>query len=320
MIITEELINSFIEFWKNQWLKDKTLYTYRYNFMAFYHWLKANKGDKLEDIDKLTIEEYKAFLFSLWGSKYGRYWIQEHLSSWTINQKLVVIKKFLEFTNYVYDLGLDSDKVRLNRVKYRTWDYFTEDEIKEIIKAIQHTEKYKINQLRLKLIIAICFVSWARLNEMRQIRIQDIYNWKCKILWKWDKERWIFFNQDCINILNEYIEEQKKDIPWLQKKLTRKNDYAVCSHGYENFWEMIWKQAITEMFKKLNKFLKRTKTITCHTLRHSFATKMVDSGTNVFYLKELMGHEKINTTAWYYHRNRNILATEQNKVFAEFSI
>ena len=320
MIITTELINSFIEFRKNQWLKDKTLYTYRYNFMAFYHWIKENKGDRIEDIDKLSIEDYKAHLFALSGSKNSRYWLQEHLYSGTINQKLVVIKKFLEYTNYVFDLGIDSNKVRLNKVKYKTGDYFTEDEIKEIINAIQYTEKYKINQLRLKLLITICYVSWARLNEMRQVRIQDIYNWKCKILWKWDKERWIFFNQECINVLNEYITEQQKEIPRLKQKIKRINDYAVCSHWYENFWEMIWKQAITEMFKRLNNHLKRDKTITCHTLRHSFATKMVDSGTNVFYLKELMWHEKINTTAGYYHRNRNILSKEQNKVFAEFSI
>lgn len=43
MIITEELINSFIDYKKNEGLKEKTIKQYRGNFMAFYHWLKENK-------------------------------------------------------------------------------------------------------------------------------------------------------------------------------------------------------------------------------------------------------------------------------------
>ena len=65
MIINEQLINSFIDYKKNEGLKEKTIKQYRGNFMAFYHWLCENKGNTVECIDKLTIEEYKRFLFSL---------------------------------------------------------------------------------------------------------------------------------------------------------------------------------------------------------------------------------------------------------------
>jgi integrase len=66
-------------------------------------------------------------------------------------------------------------KIRLNKVKYTRGDYFEEEEIKEIIEAVNKTEKYRINQLRLKLIILLCYVSGARLNELRQITIQNVY-------------------------------------------------------------------------------------------------------------------------------------------------
>jgi site-specific recombinase XerD len=75
--------------------------------VAFDRWLKENKKYTVEQIDKYSIEQYKAYLFSLGASKYSRYKNTENLSSGTINQKLVVIKKFLEFTNYVYDTGID---------------------------------------------------------------------------------------------------------------------------------------------------------------------------------------------------------------------
>lgn len=320
MRIDNNLINSFLSFYKNEWYKEKTLYRYRYDFMAFFHWLCENKTDTIEAIDKLTIEEYKWYLFSLWGSKKSRYWLQEKLCSWTINQKLVIIKKFLEFTNYVFDLWLDYTKVRLNKVKYKTWDYFTKEEISQILELVNQTEKYRINQLRLKLIIVVCFVSWARLNEMRQITIQWIMNWKQKIIWKWDKERYLFFNDDCKKLLMEYLEEQNKPIPRIGQTLKRHTDYAIIWHWYENFWNQIGKQTITEMFKKLNQISLFNKHITLHTLRHSFATYMVDNWTNVFHLKELMGHEKVNTTAWYYHKNWNILHKEQSKAFSELCL
>jgi integrase/recombinase XerD len=296
------------------------LYRYRYDFMAFFRYLKENKKDTVEWVDKLTIEGYKQFLFSLWPSKYGRYKDTKWLASWTINQKLVVIKKFLEFTRYCYDIGMSPDNVRLNKAKYKRWDYFEKWEIKEILDAVDHTEKYRINQLRLKLIIMVCYVSWTRLNEMRQITIEGIREGKQKILWKWDKYRWVFFNDKCRLLLEEYLKEQDKPLPRIWKTVKRKTNYAIIGHWYNTFGNQIGKQAICEMFKKLDKYLskneKRDKHITCHTLRHSFATTCVNNWINAFYLKELMGHEKLNTTAVYYHENRTLLQEEQNRIFA----
>jgi integrase len=61
-------------------------------------------------------------------------------------------------------------------------DYFTEDEIKKILEAIEHTEKYRINQLRLKLLILTCYVSGLRLSEVQQITIDDIKNLRTRII------------------------------------------------------------------------------------------------------------------------------------------
>jgi site-specific recombinase XerD len=117
-------------------------------------------------------------------------------------------------------------------------------------------------------------------------------------------------------LLDEYLKEQDKPLPWIWKTGKRKTNYAIIGHWYNNFGSMIWKQAICEMFKRLDNYLKRDKHITCHTLRHSFATTCVNNWINAFYLKELMGHEKLNTTAVYYHENRTLLQEEQNRIFA----
>ena len=320
MIITEELINNFLEYKRNEWLKEKTIKSFRYDFMAFYRWLKENKKHTVEDIDKLTIEEYKSFLFSLWGSKYSRYSNTKWLSWITINQKLCCIKHFLEYCNYVYDVWLDPNKIKMVKAKSNRMDYFTEEEIKLILEAVDHTEKYRINQLRLKLLILVCYVSWLRLNEVRQIKIKDIRNLNTNIIWKWDKKRKVFFTNECIRILNEYLEEQNKPLPRIWKIAKRTTDYAIIGHHYRKFWTMLCRQTIQLMFDKLNNYLKRTKHITLHTLRHSFATTLLRNWVNLSDIQNLMGHSKLSTTATYLHEDWNILHLEQQKVFNHFMI
>lgn len=319
MKIDVELINKFLWFYKNQWTKERTLDWYRYDFMAFYRYLKENKKDTVEQIDKLTIEDYKQVLFSFWGSKYSRYKDIDNLTSATIYKKLIVIKKFLGFTTYVYDIWLDPSKVRLNKLRNRKGDYLEVDEVKKVFEAIDKVEKFRLNRLRDKLLIILCFVSWARCEEMRQITIDWVREGKQKIVWKWSKERWIFFNQQCKDLLEEYLVELWKPLPNCWKIGIRKNNkrLAVISHFYKYFGNPICKQTIYLLFKKLNKYCKfEGKHITLHSLRHSFATKMANEGTNPFQLKEMMWHQNINTTAWYYHGNVSMMRSQQWKVFS----
>ena len=320
MIITEELINNFLEYKRNEWLKEKTIKSFRYDFMAFYRWLCENKKHTVEDIDKLTIEEYKQLLFSFPPSKYSRYKDTKWLSSQTINQKLTCIKHFLEFCNYVYDLWMNYQNVKMIKSRTRRMDYFTEEEIREILLTVDKTEKYRINQLRLKLLILVCYVSWMRMSEVMQVKIQDIRNLKTKIMWKGDKERQVFFTNECIRILNEYLEEQKKPLPRIWKVATRTTDYAIIGHHFKNFWSKLCRQTIQLAFDRLNDYLKRTKHISLHTLRHSFATTLLRKWTNLSDIQYLMGHSKLQTTATYLHENWSLLYSEQQQVFNNFMI
>ena len=65
MEINEALINNFLSYLKNEGKKEKTIYTNRYNFMAFYHWLKENKKDTVEQVDKLNTSYFHYQLVSM---------------------------------------------------------------------------------------------------------------------------------------------------------------------------------------------------------------------------------------------------------------
>lgn len=322
MIINEDLINNFIQIQTNRGLKEKTIKRFRSDFMAFYRWLGENKEQTVEAIDKLTIENYKSFLKSKAPSKYGRYKKAEWISNVTINEKLIAIKHFLRFTREFYDIGLEPDKIKNLPEKSERMDYFTEEEVKEILKAVEKTEPYKINQLRLKLLITMCFCSWLRLSESQQITVEDILKWEAKIIWKGDKVRFVYFSPECVKLQMEYLEEQKKPLPriWKPAKNYKEKHYAIIGHHIRNFGTPICKQTIQLAFEKLNGYLKRTKHITLHTLRHSFATNLMDKWANLSTIQDLMGHAKLSTTATYLHNNWENLKKEQQRVFSSFTL
>lgn len=288
--------------------------------MAFYRWLCENKQPTIEAIDKISIEEYKQYLFSLPASKYSKYKDRESLSSGTINQKLVAVKSFLKYINYVYEIWLDANKIKMNKVRYQRCDFFEENEIQEIVKAVDTVEKFEINKKRLKLLIMIAYTSWLRLNEIRNLTIEQVMQWKAKITWKGDKDRRAYFTENTQKLLCEYIELRKQPIERTWKIGGDSFEFALIGHNQETFWNKIGKQAICEAFKKLNDFLGRSKHITCHTLRHSFATKLVNSGVNLTSIQNLMGHSKLSTTAIYIHENWSNLKNIQDDTFKNFAI
>jgi integrase/recombinase XerD len=83
---------------------------------------------------------------------------------------------------------------------------------------------------------------------------------------------------------------------------------------------MLCRQTIQLMFDKLNDYLKWTKHITLHTLRHSFATTLLRNWVNLSDIQNLMGHSKLSTTATYLHEDWNILQKRQQMTFSNFVI
>jgi site-specific recombinase XerD len=116
-------------------------------------------------------------------------------------------------------------------------------------------------------------------------------------------------------LLENYLEEREKPIPRTWKKEDY-SDFVFISHnsGYD-YWKPIKKNTVCEKIKKYSDSLDIWKRITVHSLRHSYATRLLESWLNVREIQELMGHKYIQTTEWYIHLLKWNLQKKVNQIF-----
>ncbi len=171
------------------------------------------------------------------------------------------------------------------------------DEIDKII-SCAFSKKFG---LRNQTIIEIMYSCGLRVSEVTEMKISNIFfdESLIKILGKGNKERFIPLSRTAKKLLYNYItynrknfsqDKQSIDIVFLNnrgKKLTRVMVYNIINDA--------------ALEAKINK------KISPHTLRHSFATHLIENGASIISIQKMMGHENIVTTEKYLHVNKKHL-------------
>jgi len=154
---------------------------------------------------------------------------------------------------------------------------------KEEIKAIFSETKFGRNRLLLKLI----YGSGCRVGEIVKLKVDDL-NFKEKTAMirsgKGNKDRIIILSKDWIIELKKYLKKKKIQ-----------SEYVFSKKNGTNLSTDTVQRIIKESAKKAG----ITKRVTPHCLRHSYATHLLESGTNIRYIQTLLGHSSLNTTQIY---------------------
>ena len=238
----------------------------------FYNYINKKKTKKI-DFDFL--QEY---IENLSQKKYSTKSIQRHISS------LKSYFKFLYNKNYINVNPAELLCLPKNEIKLP--NYLTIIDLEKI---------YELDlSLRDKLIVELLYSTGIRLSELVNIKISDInfYDKTIKVLGKGNKERYVLFGSVCSKLLKEYINNENRVY-----LLLNKNGNKLSERGVEYIIEKI--------FKSVNVHAK----LTPHTLRHTFATHMLDNGCDLVTVQKLLGHSDLSTTSIYTHISNEHLRT-----------
>lgn len=266
-------MNEFLNYLKDERnYSDKTILNYKMDLENFYNYINKKKTKKI-DFDFL--QEY---IENLSQKKYSTKSIQRHISS------LKSYFKFLYNKNYINVNPAELLCLPKNEIKLP--NYLTIIDLEKI---------YELDlSLRDKLIVELLYSTGIRLSELVNIKISDInfYDKTIKVLGKGNKERYVLFGSVCSKLLKEYINNENRVY-----LLLNKNGNKLSERGVEYIIEKI--------FKSVNVHTK----LTPHTLRHTFATHMLDNGCDLVTVQKLLGHSDLSTTSIYTHISNEHLRT-----------
>ena len=205
---------------------------------------------------------------------------------------------FLSSVNQFYKYLLEEEIVNTNpfikipqpKLPKHLPDYLTEDEIDKLL-DITYKDSY---DYRNKAMLELLYATGVRITELINLELKDIdlQNDQIKVMGKGSKERIIPINDIAKSALLEYINIHRKNI-----LKTYESQTLFVSRNKTK----ITRQAFFKIMKKLCLEKGINKNISPHTIRHSFATHLLNNGADLRVIQELLGHENITTTEIYTH-------------------
>ena len=253
-----------------------------------------NYNMDLEDffgfLDKYKITEIKKVDYKIL-RKYLSYMDEQKYSNKTISRKLSSLRTFFKFL--IKREYIDNNPMTLisNPKEEKTLPkYLNYGEIERIL---QIPNQETVLGLRNACMLELLYSTGIRVSELVSIKLDDIdfYNKKIKILGKGNKERFVLLGQQCEELLKKYIKESRSI---LNKE---RNEYLFLN----NLGKTISVRGVESVILKIEHEACLKFSISPHVFRHTFATHMLDNGADLNSVKELLGHENLNTTAIYTH-------------------
>lgn len=272
-------INKYLEYLKVvKKYSDKTIESY-YDDLTLYNEFLGNNFINILDIDYDTVKEYMKYLYSL------------NISKSSISRKLSSIRGLY---NYLVreDIVKDNYFNRINNPKKDKYlpKFLKDEETNKIFEVCKYDTP--INQ-RNSVIIELLYATGIRVSELVNIKISDIdiNERTIKVLGKGSKERMVIFNNHTKKAIEIYLNDGYHEF----NKLS--SGYLILNKDGNKLSERYIRNIINKLVTKAGLDIK----ISPHTFRHTFATDMLEDGSDLMTVKELLGHESLNTTSIYTH-------------------
>ena len=259
-------------------------------FLEYLHIQKLN----YKDVNHEVIRSYLKYLDE---KKYKNSSINRILSSLNDYYNYLTKCKVTKY-NYFEDINRPRKEKRLpNFINY--------SEYMSLLVTVQKEENEFLKARNL-LLLEILFDTGLRVSEAVNIEINNINKKEqsIKVLGKGNKERIVYYGDYAKNYLEDYL-NLRRNINIVDK------EYLFLNKNYTRLTRRGVEYLISDISKKA---LLRQK-ISPHTLRHSFATEMLNNGCDIRSVQELLGHKSLSTTGIYTHVTNEVVRQEYLKAF-----
>lgn len=261
-------------------LSMNTKHSYQQDLVQFFQYLMAEHYTSLQKVDRFTI---MAFLGQL---------EQKGKSRNTVIRMVSTLRKFFEFLqlNKVIKTNpmeqVDSPKKAQHIPAVLT--------LEEVESLLQVPDTNTPLGMRNRTILEVMYATGLRVSELVNLKLDNLHLdlGLIQTIGKGDKERIIPIGDVAAKWLTRYLNEAR---PLLGKQ---QDSHVIFlnDHGHQLTRQGIWK-----LIKQWVKQAGITKEVSPHTLRHSFATHILENGADLRIVQELLGHADISTTQIYTH-------------------
>lgn len=254
---------------------ENTIINYQVDILEFKDYVK----DKILDIDKETVNGYLNYLYD------------EKVSKSTISRKLSSLRTF-------YNYLLDKEIIEMNYFSFiknpkkdKRLPRFVSDNNVDKMLMIPDTRK-PLGQRNL-VIMRMLYATGVRVSELVNIKVKDIEinERTIKILGKGSKERIVVFGVNTQKDLKRYLDDGRYKLD------TNGSEYLFLNKDGNKLSSRYVRKILDETIVKASIEMH----VSPHMLRHTFATEMLNNGADLVSVKDLLGHESLNTTSIYTH-------------------
>lgn len=249
-----------------------TLQTYRNEFMQL---LQLLKDIPVQDLTPDHLKRYMLYCV-----------VKLQLSENTLHSRLNALKFYFEQVlrreKFFWEIPRPKRPLQLPKL-------LNEEELRKLFNALSNKKH--------KAMLFTAYSAGLRVSEVANLKIKDIDSKRMQILIqraKGKKDRYVNLSPVLLDILRKYIAEyQPKPTEYLFESEQTFTAYPT--------------RTIQQIFAKAKQKAGITKDVGIHSLRHSFATHLLDKGTDIKYIKDLLGHFDIKTTERYLHVSKQKL-------------
>ena len=300
----------YLEIERNR--SQKTIRNYAFYLKRFAEWFGEKKS-----ASSITAEDVRKY--RLWLNRlidiHG-----EPLKKNTQNYHLIALRSFLKYLAKIDVDTLAPEKIELMKMPDRQVQFLEAEEVERLLAAplkgshaaqkAEEGEKGTTMQQRLrdKAILETLFSTGLRVSELANLKKETINLEKDEftVQGKGEKSRIVFLSEDARSCIKKYLKVRHDMNPYLfvsHDKRSKSVRSGQSSRGdySDPTADPLSPRTVQRIIKKHAKAAGITKPVTPHTLRHSYATDLLQNGADIRSVQSMLGHASITTTQIYTH-------------------